>query len=185
MAGEVNVDATLNDKKVARVLEHMRLENAHEFAACIAVFDRPRYEIIATGEVHDGTSGVAGLLDENKTAFSDFFFEVTSTVPAGNDVLVEGFFTGTHDGPWRGLPATGRKVRVKMCVIFAFDGDTMLGERLYFDLGTVLRQLGVARDPLSLSGRLTTLVNHPLTIVRALLRSLIVRGPRPQIGPKP
>ena len=54
-------------------------------------------------------------------------------------------------------------------------GETMVGERLYFDLGTPLRQLGVARDPTSIGGRVATVVNHPVTVGRALVRSMLRR----------
>jgi hypothetical protein len=43
---------------------------------------------------------------------------------------------------------------------------------VYFDSSTILRQLGVARDPASLGGRLATAVNHPLTIGRAVVSQL-------------
>lgn len=167
----------LAERRVALVLEHMRLENAHDFPGCIGVFGHPRYELVPTGEVHDGDAGVHALMDENVTAFSDFHFEPTRTAAAGDAVLVEGVFTGTHDGTWRGLPATGRQVRVQMAIVFEFEGEALICERVYFDLGTVLRQMGVARDPRSLGGRLTVLLNHPLTLARAGLRSL-VRGRR-------
>jgi hypothetical protein len=39
----------------------------------------------------------------------------------------------------------------------------------------MLRQLGIARDPLSIGGRLETLVGHPLTIGRGLVRRVIGR----------
>ena len=165
----------LEQRRLATVLEHMRLENAHAFDACIAVFDHPRYEVVATGEVADGTSGVGGFLEENRAAFADFHFEPGRTAPAGDVVLVEGVFTGTHTGTWRGLPATGRTVSLRMALVFEFDGDAMVCERLYFDLGTALRQLGVARDPLSLGGRIAMALNHPVTIIRALLRGLFRR----------
>jgi predicted ester cyclase len=166
---------SVETQRVQTVLEHMRLENAYDFAGCIGAFQRARYDIVATGERHDGTGGVDALLHENLTAFPDFHFEPSRTVPAGDTVLVEGVFSGTHLGPWRGLPGTGRKVRVEMAVIFQFEGADMVCERVYFDLLTVLRQLGVARDPLSLAGRLTTLVNHPVTVASALLRSVWTR----------
>jgi cytochrome P450 len=57
-----------------------------------------------------------------------------------------------------------------MVIVFPFDGDRMLGERLYFDLATPLRQLGVARDPSTTAGRVATALNHPVTVGRALLR---------------
>ena len=161
------------EERVARVNEHMRLENEHDFSACIAVFDRPRYHVVATDETHDGPGGVAGFLEENKKAFPDFHFEPSRVTPtADGNVLVEGVFRGTHLGTWRGLPATGRRIEFAMAVVFEFDGDIMLGERLYFDLGTPLRQLGVARDPTSIGGRIATVANHPVTVVKALLRSV-------------
>lgn len=153
------------------VLEHMRLENDHDFPGCIDAFSHARYEIVATGEVHDGPDAVGAFLNENRRAFPDFHFEPSRIAPADDAVLVEGVFRGTQDGTWRGLPATGRTVEFRMAVIFEFDKDQLVCERVYFDLGTPLRQLGVARDPTSLSGRLTTLLTHPLTIARALLRS--------------
>ena len=59
-----------------------------------------------------------------------------------------------------------------MAAIFEFEEDRLINERVYFDQATILRQLGVAHDPLTLSGRVATLVNHPVTIGRALFRSL-------------
>ncbi|HXH63177.1 MAG TPA: ester cyclase [Gemmatimonadales bacterium] len=165
--------ALLAQRRVATVLEHMRLENAHEFDRCVGVFRHPRYEVVATGEVYDGADGVGGFLDENRDAFADFHFEPVRTVAAGDAVLVEGLFTGTHTGSWRGLPATGRTIRLRMALVFEFEGDALVCERLYFDLGTALRQLGVARDPLSLAGRISTFLNHPFTVGRAFLRALI------------
>jgi hypothetical protein len=59
-----------------------------------------------------------------------------------------------------------------MLIVFPFDGERMLGERIYFDLSTALRQLGVARDPNTLSGKLETGLTHPITVGRAFVRSL-------------
>jgi steroid delta-isomerase-like uncharacterized protein len=166
----------LDSHRVGVVGEHMRLENEHDFPACIGEFGRPRYEIVATGEVHDGAAAVEAFLLENSRAFPDFRFDAQRTTPARDAVLVEGVFTGTHEGTWRGLPATGRRVRFPMAVVFEFEGPALVGERVYFDLGTPLRQLGVARDPTSTTGRIATVLNHPVTIGRALLRAL--RRPR-------
>jgi hypothetical protein len=55
------------------------------------------------------------------------------------------------------------------------DHDAVLRERVYLDSSTILQQLGVARDPLSLTGRLGTLAAHPLTIGRGLVRSVAGR----------
>ena len=152
-------------------------ENAHAFDRCIAAFEHPRYEIVPTGEVYDGTQRVHALMLENKTAFPDFYFAVEQIHDAEDAVIVEGTFKGTHNGTWRGLPATRRKVLLPMAIIFRFNGAGMISERVFFDLGTVLRQLGVAYDPNSAMGKISTAVNHPVTLIGALLRNLL-RGSR-------
>ena len=62
-----------------------------------------------------------------------------------------------------------------MLIIFRFVGEAMMGERIFFDLLTVFEQLGVARDPNSIGGKIAIAVGHPLAIGRALLRSLTRR----------
>ena len=148
----------------------MRAENAHRFDEAIGFFARPRYELVATGEVFDGVGPLGGLMQENVTAFPDFHYDITQLHHADDVIVVEGSFRGTHEGRWRVLPATGRRVDFPMLIVFLFDGDQMMGERIYFDLSTALRQLGVARDPNTVAGQISTALNHPITLGRALLR---------------
>jgi hypothetical protein len=80
---------------------------------------------------------------------------------------------GTHLGGWSGLPATGRRVDFPLCGVYTFDSDDRLaGERIYYDRGTVLRQLGVFHEPQSVWGRISILATHPATIARAFARRL-------------
>jgi predicted ester cyclase len=51
--------------------------------------------------------------------------------------------TGTHEGTWAGIAPTGRRLRVRAGCLFDFDGGRLIGEKLYFDLETVMRQLGL------------------------------------------
>lgn len=166
------MDTTEEDPRVALVKEHVRLENLHDFPGCIAKFSDPNYEVIPTDEDYPGADGVEEFLLENKQAFPDFYFTPSRIEPATNVVVVEGHFTGTHLGLWRGLPATGKKIDVPMCILFEFDGPNMIKEKLYFDMGEPLRQLGVADNPNSTRGKITMLATHPLVIIKALLRGI-------------
>jgi hypothetical protein len=91
---------------------------------------------------------------------------------------------GTHLGNFRGLPPTGRAFTCRTLAIFVFapaeddaDGpDRIVCERVYFDANTILRQLGIAHDPLTLKGRIATVLNHPLTIGQAVVRDLSGRA---------
>jgi retinoid hydroxylase len=177
------IDDDLRRRREERCLGHMNAENAHAFDEAIAFFDRPRYEVVPTGEVYDGRDRLNDLMLENVTAFPDFRFDVAAMHHADEAIIVEGTFRGTHLGVWRGLPATGRRVSFPMLIVFPFDGDRMLGERLFFDLATALRQLGVARDPGTVPGKIETLVTHPITLGRALVRRAAVRGTAASLPP--
>jgi steroid delta-isomerase-like uncharacterized protein len=163
--------AGLRERREALVREHMESENRHDFDATMQTFAHPRYELIATGDVYDGEQEVMRYFAESRAAFPDQRNELIALHHSDDAVIVEFDLLGTHLGPLRSLPATGRAFRCRMTSFFIFDGERLVCERAYFDQATILRQLGVAHDPASLAGRLTTLIGHPLTIGRALLSS--------------
>ena len=125
------------------------------------------------GEVIDGADDVAAYYRETREAFPDQRNRVIALRHADDVVLMELELTGTHLGSFRGLPPTGRSFTCRMAAIFDFEDDRLMSERVYFDQATILRQLGIAHDPLTLRGRLATVANHPLTIGRAVVRSLL------------
>ncbi len=167
--------ADLRAKREAIVIEHMESENRHEFDVTLETFDRPRYELIATGDIHDGPEEVAAYFKETRTAFPDQRNELIALHHAEDAVIVEAMLYGTHDGAFRGLPPTGRRFEMQFCALFLFEDDRLVCERVYFDAATILRQLGIAHDPLTLRGRVATLLNHPVTIGKAVGRQLLRR----------
>src|SRR5919197_5075982 len=167
----VTEELRANRERIVR--EHMESENRHEFDVTLATFEHPRYELVGTGDVYDGPEEVARYFDETRTAFPDPRTELITLHHADDAVIVEANLYGTHGGPFRGLPPTGRRFEMRFCAVFMFEEDRLVCERVYFDSNTVRRQLGVSRDPLSLGGRLATVVNHPLTVGRAVARQML------------
>jgi predicted ester cyclase len=90
------------------VREHLVSENAHEFDRTIATFEHPRYELVATGDVYDGEEAVRGYFAESRRAFPDQRNELIAIHHADDAVIVEVDVLGTHLGPLRALPPTGR-----------------------------------------------------------------------------
>lgn len=125
--------------------EHMDAENRLDFDAVIDTFRHPRYELIATGEVHDGEEEVRAYFKASRTAFPDQRNEVVAMHHMDDGIAVEFDLLGTHEGPLAGLPATGKPFRCRMVALFLFEegGEGIVCERVYFDLGTILRQLGL------------------------------------------
>jgi steroid delta-isomerase-like uncharacterized protein len=171
----VAVSAKLRRQREEIVVEHMESENRHEFDVTLETFDHPRYELIGTGDVYDGPQEVAAYFEETRTAFPDQRNELIAMHHSDDAVIVEANLYGTHDGPFRGLPPTGRSFEMRFCALFVFEEERLVCERVYFDAGTILRQLGIAHDPLTVSGRVATVLNHPLTVGRAFLRQVTNR----------
>ena len=145
------VPTTARDRREAVVREHMDSENRHAFDVTLATFAHPRYEIIGTGEVYDGAEEVSGYYAASRAAFPDQRNEVHAIHHTDEAVIVEFDLIGTHQGPLRGVPPTGRAFRCRMVALFFFEGERIVCERVYFDSATILRQLGLIPDPAAAS----------------------------------
>jgi len=163
--------------RIAIVEQHVRLENAHDLEGVLRTFgDTARYEDEPWGEHYEGRDGVRSFYEQLMTALPDLEIEVKRRHVTDDAIVLEVMIRGTQLGGWRGLPATGRRVEFPLCGVYTFDADDRLaGERIYYDRGTVLRQLGVFHEPQSALGRVCILATHPATIVGALARKLLRR----------
>ncbi len=133
----------LRRTREAIVREHMDSENRHDFDATIATFSHPRYELIATGEVYDGEDAVRGYYARTRAAFGDQRNELLALHHTDDGVIAEFDLLGTHTGPFLGHEPTGREFRCRMIALFLFAGERITCERVYFDVSTVLGQLGL------------------------------------------
>ncbi len=141
-------DGDLRGRRLAVVRDHMASENELDFATTLATFDRPHYELVATGQVYDGSEEVAGYYRSSRSAFPDQRNDAVVLTYGEDTVVAEFDLSGTHRGRLGDLEPTGRSFRCRMCALFLFDpgGDRIVGERVYFDQGTILRQLTAGPD---------------------------------------
>src|SRR3954454_18176484 len=134
----------LREQRERLVREHMESENTHDFDVTLATFaDHPRYEIVATGEVFDGAEEVDRYFAETRAAFPDQRNELIALHHGDDAVIAEFDLLGTHEGPLRGVPPTGREFRCRCVAIFEFGDERLVCERVYFDVATIMRQLGL------------------------------------------
>jgi len=142
--------ATLAERRIQTVKNHMALEIVHDWDGVIATFEHPRYELYGAGTVFDGEAAVRGYFAASRTPFPDQGNEIISIGHGDTDtVLVEFYLTGTHLGPLRAgskvIEPTGRTFKVRMAAAFEFapGSDKIVCERPYFDSGAVLRALDI------------------------------------------
>ena len=80
------------------------------------------------------------------TAFPGNVNVILSLAYGKNLVAVEWNFEAMHTGPFANIQATGRQVQVPGCSFYDYDLSikAITAGRIYFDLGTLLRQIGTA-----------------------------------------
>lgn len=140
------IDEQLRAKRLAMLAEHFASEVDREFERTIATFaGTPRYEIIPTGQVHEGTDAVLAYHRAQRTAFPDQRHDgVTMHVGDDDTVVAEFDLLGTNLGPFLGAEPTGQAFRVPTIAVFSFapGGEGITNERVYLDLVSLLTQIG-------------------------------------------
>lgn len=125
---------------------------------------RRMYDLINAGDIeafgdlladdfveHEELPGLSPSKDGVKTffrmqlaAFPDMRMDVQDIVADGAKVVARVRYTGTQQGEFAGMPATGKSVDVQLVDIFAFDGDGRVREHWgVLDQLTMMQQLGV------------------------------------------
>jgi len=165
------IDTEQVQARMALVDEHVRCENRHDLEAVMATFGADaRFDDEPWGDHRTDRAGVRSYYTDLLRALPDLVIEVIHRHAARDSIVLEVVIGGTHRGAWRGLPATGRRVRVPLCGVYTFDTtDRLAGERIYYDRAAVLQQLGFFHEPLNGWGRLITALSHPISMARAYL----------------
>ena len=97
---------------------------------------------MATGDEHRGPDAVLRMLDYLYRQAFHAKAEIKTRLCTGSQAMIEGTFVGTHTGNFAGIPATGREVRVPLCVVYDLERDQIKRARVYFELPVLWKQLG-------------------------------------------
>ncbi len=106
----------------------------------------PVYKIMATSEKYQGQDEVATFYRTLFEGVPNATFELINVFVGEEGVVEESILRGTHQGRLFGIEATGREIALPLTIVFPMLNGQILGERLYFDLATLARQLGVPLD---------------------------------------
>jgi steroid delta-isomerase-like uncharacterized protein len=97
------------------------------------------YEIVPTGQRWKGHAGARRFYGELFEAFPDNAFALSEIVVGPQGVFEVATLTGTHQGPWAGVPPSGMAVSLEVLIYFPWDPVTerFTGERIWFDRGSL------------------------------------------------
>lgn len=148
MSQQANMETT---KKMGEAVNRGELDRLNEvFAPGVKDHD-------PAPDQGSGPEGFIKFFTAFRTAFPDLKIAVEQTVADEDNVAIAYTITGTHQGPFQGIPATGKKIKARGVQIAKFNGDGKVTERWGSsdELG-ILQQLGVTKP--------TTTMNEPPAI---------------------
>ena len=94
-----------------------------------------------------GLAGLKDVLRGLRAAFPDMHWTIEEQIAEGEKVLTRFEWTGTHQGPFAGVPATGRPVKVWGMVVDRLVNGKIKDTRILMDTIGLMGQLGVLPPP--------------------------------------
>ena len=85
--------------------------------------------------------GVKGGCFRYFEAFPDLHIALDDVIAEGDRVFVRSTMTGTHDGEYKGIPATGRHVAAESAEIFRVESGRFVGYWCLTNVAGLMRQL--------------------------------------------
>ena len=92
----------------------------------------------------EGREQIASSYRELFNAFPDCKAEILNIFSSEDQVLAEVRWTGTNTGDFRGTPATGKFVDIRIAYIFKIDNKKIRRITEYYDGATLDKQMGLS-----------------------------------------
>ncbi|MGH9253202.1 MAG: ester cyclase, partial [Vicinamibacterales bacterium] len=139
------VETSLRNARRKVIREHIRQESTQDLKGLLAGMTKDCVcAVNISPRPFVGPKAVADRYLQQWRGFPDFKVRVRRIVAEGTDyVVTENEWRGTHRGPFFGFAPTGKRAKVRACVLWEFRGSRLRAEYVYFDLATVLSQVGV------------------------------------------
>jgi steroid delta-isomerase-like uncharacterized protein len=79
-------------------------------------------------------------------SFPDLRFSIEQILSEGDRVAMQLLVEGTHQGPWLGIPASGKKLQIRMFTVHRVVQDKIVEDWVLVDSLGVFQQLGVVEN---------------------------------------
>ncbi len=135
------VDSVAARANRAVLEEHLRREIAGDLEGTMATMADEPYLLPGTGVVARGRESVAAIYATRFRDVPDQHFDVVRSIVTEDTAVIEGYINATPQGTFFGLPAYGKRIRLRATVWIEFADGKLAGERGYYDTAELRRQL--------------------------------------------
>jgi len=98
-------------------------------------------------ETVNSSEALKGQVNMYRTAFPDLQLTIEDLIGEGDKVVWRVHSKGTHEGPFMGIPATGKTADVTGIVIFRLENSRIVEGWINIDALGLLQQLGAIPMP--------------------------------------
>jgi len=138
----------ITDQDFTVIDRHEEAEAAQDVEGVVATFGPDAVlEPKPTGREFIGPAEIRVFYQDLFGAFPDLAPRLVHRYRDGAVVIDELVFSGTHAGPFMGIPATDRPVEVAASVVYEVRDGQLIREAAYWDVATMLVQMGILPPP--------------------------------------
>jgi steroid delta-isomerase-like uncharacterized protein len=136
-------DTHLTAESNKRIMERWTTEFLpHGDATLAEEFISPDIVMNFAGQQQQGRDIYLGIVAANSAAFPDLRWTVEDMVAEGDTVAVRYTMTGTHQGTFAGVAATGTAVRAESMTFYRLADGKIVEEHAQLDMLSLLQQMG-------------------------------------------
>ena len=90
-----------------------------------------------------GPAGFKKLVQSFTDGFADMHIHLSEVIAEGDIVVTRGEWTGTHTGDFMGMPATGKKIKIKYIDMWRMENEKAVENWVQMDMSSLMQQLGM------------------------------------------
>ena len=122
------------------------INNNDKILAAQLIDDKAEFTSLTSPEKLYGGAGYLSVVEFMRKSFSDIHWEIVDMAAEGNKVAVSWICSGTHDGEFMGLPATGKKFSFSCMNFYYFnDAGKIIGDVAAKGLAGLFEALGILK----------------------------------------
>lgn len=115
--------------------------------ALLDQFISPDYVNYTFPSPSKGPQGIITVIENFYNAFPDMKINLEEVIGENDTVATRGYWTGTNDGSFMGMPPTGKKVKIGFMDFWKFRDGKATENWVQMDLAGLMQQLQASPQP--------------------------------------
>ena len=133
-----------NKALVRRIFEEGINQNQQGVFDDLIAANYVNYDFPAPSTGPEGFKMIIGMF---RAAFPDMHVTLEEELAEDDKVITRGYFTGTHQGDFQGIPPTGKQINVRYIDIWRVANGKLVENWVQMDQLGLMQQLGVIPMP--------------------------------------